>query len=209
MGPIWGRQDPDGSHVGPMNFVIWVVLYFLFWYRKYIIEPYTLTDNRHYTILITHDDVIKWKPFPYYWPFVRGVHRAPPNSRHKGQWRGALMFSLICAWIKGWTNNRYAGDLRRHRVYYDVTVMYPMYHWAHTHHIVIFFFNFHDYWLSDSLLICIYMHPQSYTIQPDKYRNTVGFLLCLMCLGTGLHANVTHTVLNLFITRFLRTRCGT
>ena len=23
MGPIWGRQDPGGSHVGPMNFVIW------------------------------------------------------------------------------------------------------------------------------------------------------------------------------------------
>ena len=24
MGPIWGRQDPDGPHVGPMNFAIWV-----------------------------------------------------------------------------------------------------------------------------------------------------------------------------------------
>ena len=23
MGPIWGRQDPGGPHVGPMNFVIW------------------------------------------------------------------------------------------------------------------------------------------------------------------------------------------
>ena len=23
IGPIWGRQDPDGSHVGPMNFAIW------------------------------------------------------------------------------------------------------------------------------------------------------------------------------------------
>ena len=37
---------------------------------------------------------------------------------HKGQWRGALMFSLI--WINGWVNNREAGDLRRH---YDVNVM--------------------------------------------------------------------------------------
>ena len=26
MGPIWGRQDPGGPHVGPMNFVIWVVV---------------------------------------------------------------------------------------------------------------------------------------------------------------------------------------
>ena len=30
-------------------------------------------------------------------PFVRGIHRSPVNSRHKGQWRGDLMFSLICA----------------------------------------------------------------------------------------------------------------
>ena len=34
-----------------------------------------------------------------------------------------LMFSLICAWINGWVNNREAGDLRRHRGHYDVTVM--------------------------------------------------------------------------------------
>ena len=36
---------------------------------------------------------------------------------------GTLMFSLICAWITGWVNKREAGDLRRHRVHYDVTVM--------------------------------------------------------------------------------------
>ena len=23
MGPIWGRQDPGGPHVGPMNLAIW------------------------------------------------------------------------------------------------------------------------------------------------------------------------------------------
>ena len=75
-----------------------------------------------YTIF--HDDVIKWKHFPRHWPFVRGIHRSPVNSPHKGQWRGALMFSLICAWIHGWVNNRDAGDLRRHRVHYEVIVMY-------------------------------------------------------------------------------------
>ena len=72
---------------------------------------------------ISHDDVIKWKHFPRYWPFVRGIHRSPVNSSHKGQWRGALMFSLICVWINGWVNNREAGDLRRYHVHYDVTVM--------------------------------------------------------------------------------------
>ena len=72
---------------------------------------------------IYHDDVIKWKHFPRYWPFLRGIHRSLVNSPHKGQWRGALMFSLICAWINGCVNNREAGDLRRHRAHYDVTVM--------------------------------------------------------------------------------------
>ena len=70
-----------------------------------------------------HDDVIKWKHFPRYWPFVRGIHQWPVSSPHKRQWRGALVFSLICAWINGWVNNREAGDLRRHRTHYDVTVM--------------------------------------------------------------------------------------
>ena len=54
---------------------------------------------------------------------LRGIHRSPVNSLHKGQWRGALMFSLICVWINGWSNNREAGDLRRYRAHYDVTVM--------------------------------------------------------------------------------------
>ena len=49
--------------------------------------------------------------------------RSPVNSPHKGQWCGALMFSLICVWINGWVNNREAGDLRRYRAHYDVTVM--------------------------------------------------------------------------------------
>ena len=54
---------------------------------------------------------------------MRGIHWSPVNSPHKGQWRGALMLSSICAWINGWVNNRDAGDLRRHRAHYDVTVM--------------------------------------------------------------------------------------
>ena len=33
------------------------------------------------------------------------------------------MFSLIYAWINGWVNNPEAGDLRRYRDHYDVTVM--------------------------------------------------------------------------------------
>ena len=70
-----------------------------------------------------HGDVIKWKYFPRHWPFVRGIHRWPVNSPDRGQWRGVLVFSLICVWINGWINNREAGDLRNNRSHYDVTVM--------------------------------------------------------------------------------------
>ena len=61
--------------------------------------------------ITTHDDVIKWKHFPRCWPFV-----CRPVT-------GALMFPSICAWINGCTNNREAGDMRRHRAHYDVSVM--------------------------------------------------------------------------------------
>ena len=68
--------------------------------------------------MIIHDDVIKWKHFSRYWPFVRG---------RQCQWRGALIFSLICAWINGWINNREVGDLRPNRAHYDISVMcHPM-----------------------------------------------------------------------------------
>ena len=46
-----------------------------------------------------------------YWPFVRGYHRSPVISPHKGNWRGTLMFSLICTWINVWVNNRETGEL--------------------------------------------------------------------------------------------------
>ena len=80
-----------------------------------------------------HDDVIKWQHFPRYWPFVRGIHRSPVNSPHKGQWHGALLFSLICAWTNSWTNNGDAGEFRRHCAHYDISVMNPKYAHYMTH----------------------------------------------------------------------------
>ena len=76
-------------------------------------------ERKDPTMKHLHDDVIKWKHFPRYWPFVREIHRSPTNSPHKGPWRGVLMFSLICAYTNGWVNNREAGD----RAHYDVIVM--------------------------------------------------------------------------------------
>ena len=53
----------------------------------------------------------------------RGICESPVSPLHKAQCRVALMFSLVGTWINGSVNNREAGDLRRHRAQYDVTVM--------------------------------------------------------------------------------------
>ena len=87
-----------------------------------------LMTHRLYTqsrFQIAHDDIISWIHFPRYWPFVLGIHSSPVNSPHKGQWSGAFMFSLICALINGWVNNREACDLRYHRAHKAITVMIP------------------------------------------------------------------------------------
>ena len=73
-----------------------------------------------------HDDVINWKHFPRYWPFVRGIHRSPVNSPHKAS--DAELWCLL--WLApeyGWVNSREADDLRRHRAHYDVIVMGLLY----------------------------------------------------------------------------------
>ena len=94
-------------------------------------------------MLTTHDDVIKWEQFPPHWPFERGIHWWPVKSPHKGHWRCAVMFSLICAWTNGWVNNQVIVDLRRHGANYDVIVMrwQPLCAWVavkalaiHIHH---------------------------------------------------------------------------
>ena len=112
----FGLQLGNGSLI----LIYWYVLCAQLW-----ISPDSAaskgTSNR---LVLIHDDVIKWTHFPRYWPFVQGIHRSPVNSHHKGQLCRALMFSLICAWMNGWVNNREAGKLRCHRAHYDVTVIY-------------------------------------------------------------------------------------
>ena len=76
--------------------------------------------------VVYHDDV-QMATFSEYWPFVPGIHWPPVNSSHKGQWHGALMFSLICVWINTCVNNRKAGDLRCHWAHYDLIVMSTIY----------------------------------------------------------------------------------
>ena len=68
-----------------------------------------------------HDHAIKGKLFLRYWSFMWGIHRSPVNSPHKGQWRGALMFSLTCTLSKrsskqswGWWFETPSRSLWRH-----------------------------------------------------------------------------------------------
>ena len=72
-----------------------------------------------FTLLWRH----QMETFSRYWPCVRGIHRSTVNFPYKGQWRGVLMFTLICSWINVWVNNGEAGDFRRHRTHYDVIIM--------------------------------------------------------------------------------------
>ena len=73
-------------------------------------------------ILLVQTETSQW------WHHQRGPFSAllalcAGISVHRGQWCGALVFSLICAWINGWVNHREAGDLRSYGAHYDVTVM--------------------------------------------------------------------------------------
>ena len=61
-----------------------------------VTRSYIHTARLGWVLHYVHNDVIKWKHFLRYWPFVRGIHWSPVNSTHKGQWRGAFMFPLIC-----------------------------------------------------------------------------------------------------------------
>ena len=127
MGPIWGRQDPGGPHGGPINFAIWADFWFLddtllsqfshqwcCWFDAYLAPRHSELPWswwRHQVEKNFRDAGPLWG------------HRSPVDSPHKVQWRGALMFSLICARSSGWANNWDAGDLRRHPAHYDVTVV--------------------------------------------------------------------------------------
>ena len=143
------------------------------WVRRQVSRfTQTCQENTNYVITVSigyslfpifHDDVIKWIHLPRYWPFVWGIHPSLVNSQHKGQWREALTFSLICAWIHGWVNNGEASDLRRHRAHYDVIVM----HVKHCQRLISFRF---PYFLATMHLWspCVLETPEIYPLVSDR-----------------------------------------
>ena len=133
IGPVAAMHETLCSNESPYNEIFGLIIHSPVMVSSSWISLETSIPP-DWLLTIAHDDVIKWKHFPRYWPFVRGIHRSPVNSPHKGQWRGALMFSLICVWINSWVNNREAGDLRRYRAHYDINVMYHRGMLAHRRH---------------------------------------------------------------------------
>ena len=97
------------------------VFWLTFYWHSFILEQFMMTSyNENIFALLA---------------FVRGIHRPPVNSHLNGQGRVAVMFSLTCAWINGWVNNRNKdGDLRRYRAHYEVTGMCRGAKHASNHH---------------------------------------------------------------------------
>ena len=64
---------------------------------------------------MTRDDVIKWDHFPYYRPFVRGIHQSLVDSLHKSQQCGTfihLFIFFMSAQTNCSTNIHLTSDLR-------------------------------------------------------------------------------------------------
>ena len=124
-----------------------------FWVKRfllYLVRKKTLgkSVNSHY-------DVIKWKHFPRYWPFVWGIQGSPVDFPHKGQWRGAFMFSLICAWTNGllsgvpdfFDRNKIlsGGDLSHYQVPHCIRVFFYFVWFVFIHHNFQFYFELCTY----------------------------------------------------------------
>ena len=86
-------------------------------------QAYGFRDDRTCVGPDSKDKTRKMESFSVLLAICAGNSPVTGEFPHKGQWRGALMFSLICTRINGLANNGAAGDLRRHRAHYDVTVM--------------------------------------------------------------------------------------
>ena len=87
--------------------------------HNYQLKTPLIFNKRHRAMMTSSSENIFRVTGPLWW-----------NSPHKGQWRRAVMFSSTFAWTYGSANNGDAGELRRHRAYYDVTAMYTLHAFA-------------------------------------------------------------------------------
>ena len=79
-------------------------------------------EERSHLRLQYHDDAIRWKHFPRYWHFVRGISDRWISLTKAGD-EELWCFLWSAPWMNGWVNNSEADDLRSHRVHCNVNVM--------------------------------------------------------------------------------------
>ena len=115
-----------------------------------------------------------------------GNSPVPVTSPHKGQWRGALMFSLIWTRINDWVNNREPGDLRRHRGHYDVSVMLPR-----QSHVISCHFQIK--YIICLMVLCCYRR----SLPPWYPLSNLKEITFLLPLKTFLKANSTETCMKI------------
>ena len=110
------------------------------------------------------------KRCPRFWPFVRGIHQWLVDSPRKGEWRRALVSSLICALTNVWVNNWDAGDLKRHNTHYEVPVMFAN-------------------WIVGHIITCIIMHSAI------KKLNRPGPTSAICAAGLSINVFVTEPLM--------------
>ena len=99
-----------------------------------------------------HDDAIRWKPLPRYWPFVWGIYRSPVNSPHSDQWRGALMFSLACVLIPHPVASEHRWLVKAPRRIHSVPDVSARWSWRRDCHARLW--NLHDVTNTSRLSVC-------------------------------------------------------
>ena len=130
MGPAWVLSAPDGSHVGPMNLAIregvqrslqWCIIH---------VGPAPIDVMDLFVLRCTsrrlHHTGSWWRyqmeTFSALLAICAG--NSPVTGEFPAQRPVRRSFDvLVCDWLNGWVNNGEAGDLRRHRAHYNVTVM--------------------------------------------------------------------------------------
>ena len=75
-------------------------------WRSCWINSFVVGDLRRHEAYVKS---LQW-PESKWWRHQMETFPVTGRFPHKGQWRGTLMFSLICVWTNGWANNRNAGD---------------------------------------------------------------------------------------------------
>ena len=121
MGPIWGRQDSGGPHVGPMNFAIWVV------YNSFYDIKVRVHSLIHVPSLPFHACVIcsiglylvNIILYIYIYIYARADSRFAPS-----QWETALLCNDVSHWLGvGLESAMYAEYIPHFLIYFTLSLI--------------------------------------------------------------------------------------